>query len=47
MLLHMGFFAATREDVDVSHVVFFGVVCGLISWCFLVYVHSHVKLGMS
>jgi len=47
MLLRMGYFAATREDVDISRVVFFGVVCGLISWAFLVYVCSRVKLRMS
>jgi len=32
VLLHMGLFAATREDVDISHVVFSGVVCGMMSW---------------
>jgi len=27
-----GIFAVTREDVDISRVVFMGLVCGLISW---------------
>jgi len=34
VLLHMGLFAATREDVDIGHVVFSGVVCGMMSWGF-------------
>jgi len=35
VLLHMGLFAATREDVDISRVVFSGVVYGMMSWGFL------------
>jgi len=38
----MGLFAATREDVDISRVVFSGVVCGMMSWGFVVYVFSRV-----
>jgi len=42
MLLHMGLFAATREDMDISCVVFFGVACGMMSRGLLVYVCSRV-----
>jgi len=40
-----GIFAVTREDADNSRIVFWGIVCGLISWgywCVCVTVSSWV-----